>query len=137
MVWVKVRDGGAVTAEGTVRVSGELDLSKAHLQSVIDQKPSQERGADSQDPLDGLGGLSDANDAGQDPQHARFVSAGDQARGGRQGKKAAIAGPSPLVKYGSLSFELKDASIDQGLGSEITGIIEEIFGGEIIGPIQD
>ena len=91
-VVTQAQDGWPIAAQGTIRVSIELDLPEAHLQGIIEKEPPQERSADPQDPLDRLRGLDDANDAGQDPQHADFVSVGDESRGRGNWKKTTVTG---------------------------------------------
>jgi hypothetical protein len=41
------------------------------------------------------------------------------------------------VEDRSLALELEDAPVNQGLAGKITGIVQEVLGGEIIGPIED
>lgn len=41
------------------------------------------------------------------------------------------------MKDRSLALKLEDAPVNQGLGGKIAGVVEEVLGGEVIGPIED
>ena len=45
-VVTQAQDGWPIAAQGTIRVSIELDLPEAHLQGIIEKEPPQERSAD-------------------------------------------------------------------------------------------
>ena len=126
--------GGA--AEGAIRITLQPDFPKSHLQRIVGEETAHERVTDIQKKLDGLSGLNRADCAWEHAQDARLASGGDQPRWRWGGIKAAVARAPVRVKDRDHSFELKDRAVDIRLFQEITGVIDQIAGVEVVRAIH-
>src|SRR5690349_17358856 len=97
MIIDQLGDGPMVAADGALRVFPEAELTELHAESVVEQQASDQRLADPEDQLHRLGGLDQADRAGQDAEDAAFGAARHQTGGWRLRIEAAIAG-SALVR---------------------------------------
>ena len=79
-------------ADGAVGIFAQLQGAEAHAESIDQQQAADQRLADAENQLDGLGRLDDADEAGQNTKHAAFGAGGNKARRWRLRVEAAIAG---------------------------------------------
>ena len=124
-------------AHRAIRVLPQLQLTELHLQGVIDQEAPDQRFADADDELDGLGGLDHADDARQHTKHAAFGAAGHESGRRRLGIEAAVARAVLGPEHGCLSFEPEDAAVGVRLAGEHAGVVHEVPGRKIIGAVED
>ena len=115
----------------------QLELAEAHGERVDEQKAADERLALAEDELDDLGGLNDADQAGQDAQHAALGAAWNHAGRRRLGIEAAIAGALARGKDAGLAFEAEDRPVDVGLAQQHAGIVDQVARGEVVSAVGD
>jgi hypothetical protein len=63
-------DRGVIAADRALRVAAQLEFAEAHRECVGQQQATDERLADAENQLDDLCRLHDAEQAGQDAEHA-------------------------------------------------------------------
>src|SRR5581483_3906613 len=117
-------------AERAIGVFRNLDVLERHLQGVINQQPAGERVPDSENFLQRLGGLQNADGAGQNAEDARFLTARYKAgRGGLRIKTtvARLRTVFLVVRFEGrqLSFEAEDAPRDQRLFEKEGGVVDQ------------
>src|SRR5918994_404076 len=108
-------DGRVLAADGAVGVLAELHLAEAHVQGVVEQKPSDERLADPEYELDGLGSLDGSDGAGKDAEHPALRAARYEPRRRRLGLEATVARAFLSVEHARLALEAEDGAVDIGL----------------------
>src|SRR5215217_7944909 len=124
--------GRILAADGAVGVLAELHLAEAHAQGVVEQKPSDERLADPEYELDGLGGLDGSYGPGKDAEHPTLRAARHEPRGRRLGIEAAVARPLLGVEHARLALEAEDGAVDVGFAQEHAGVVYEVTRREVI-----
>ncbi len=124
-------------ARRTVGVLAQPDFPEAHPKRVVDQETTDERFADPEDQLQGLGGLDGADHARQNTEHAAFSAARHQTGGRRLGVQTAVARTVLRREDGRLPLEAEDAAVGVGTPLQHAGVVHEIPGGEVVGPVED
>ena len=105
-------DSRVLAAEGALGIAPQLEFAELHVERVEQEQAVEERGAFAEDELQNLGGLDEADHAGQHAQHAALGAARDGA--GRRGLRieAAIARPPQVRREDAgLAFEAKDGAV--------------------------
>ena len=87
--------------------------------------------------LDGLIGLQRANDARQNSNDASLGAGGNESRRRRLGEEATITRRSAGVYGHCLAEELQNATVGKGLPRKHTGVVDQEFGGEVVGAVYD
>ncbi len=127
-----------LAAERALWVAPQFEFAEFEVEGVEEQEAADQREALAQGQLEGLGGLDEADNAGQDAQHAALGATGNQARGRGFGEDAAIAGAAQARgEHAGLALETEDRAIDIGLAQEHAGIVGQVACGEIVGAIHD
>src|SRR5215217_92194 len=124
--------GRVLAADGAVGVLAELHLAEAHAQGVVEQKPSDERLADPEYELDGLGGLDGSDGTGEDAEHPALRAARYESRGRRLGIQAAIARAFLGVEHARLALEAEDGAVDIGLAQKYARVVYEVTCREVV-----
>src|SRR5881397_3553481 len=106
----KIADGRMLAADGALGVALQLHLAEAHSQRVVGEEPSDERVTDAEEDLHRFGRLHHSDYAWEHAQYPRLASGGDEARRGRRGIEAAVAGTLVGSEYGSHALELEDGA---------------------------
>ena len=113
----------------------QLELAEAHGERVDKKHAPNERLALAQNELDDLSGLDDADQAGKNAQHAALGTIGHQARRGRLGIEAAVAGPLARGKDAGLALKPENRPVDVGLAREDAGIVDQVARGEVVSAV--
>ena len=87
--------------------------------------------------LDDFGGLDDADEAGQDAEHAAFRAGGNEAGRRRFRIEAAVAGALLGGEDAGLAFETEDGAVGVGLAGEHAGVVDQVARGKIVGAVGD
>src|SRR5579875_1023277 len=124
-------------ASRTVRVFVETQLTELTSESIIGHHATHQWLTQVEQKLDGLGRLQDADDAGQNAQHASLGAAWSQRGRRRLRIKAAIARPLVGFEDGQLPLKAEDAAMNNGLVRDDGGVVEQIARGEVVGAIDD
>ena len=74
---------------------------------------------------------------GRTPRTPPSAHDGTVAGGGGSGKDAAVARPLRGVEDGRLPFETEDRGPDVRLSQEDAGVVDEVAGREVVGPVGD
>lgn len=108
------------------------------VQTVINEKLSDERAPDMENELQNLSGLHEADLSGNDPQNTDLASC-ESAPGARDfGYHTPKAGAaSPWIKHARLSFKLDCGSEDKRFSSKECCIIKQEFCGEVVRAVHD
>ena len=131
-------DGRVLAAEGALGVAPELEFAELHVQRVEQEQAVEERSALAEDELQNLGGLDEADDAGQHAEHAALGAARDRAGRRRFGIEAAIARPAQVRREDAgLAFEAEDGAIHVRLPEQHAGVVGEVAGGEVVRAVHD
>src|SRR5437773_195741 len=72
-----------LAAGDALGVAGELELAELHAEGVVLEEAADQRLADAEDELDRLGGLDEADHAGEHAEDAGLVARGGHAGRGR------------------------------------------------------
>ena len=128
---------GLCAADGALGILAQLELAEAHGERVDQKQAPNERLALAEDELDDLSGLNDADQAGENAQHAALGATWHQAGRRRLGIEAAVAGPLARGEDAGLAFEAKDGAVDVGLAREHAGIVDQVAGGKVVGAVGD
>src|SRR5205823_6149645 len=107
-------DSWIVAADGALGISADLEFLKTHLQGVVENQSADQRRTLSQDQLDRFGRLEEANQAGQDAQHAALGTAWYLAGWRRFRVQAAVARPVRREEHRRLPIEAEDAAVNVG-----------------------
>src|SRR5207245_7759171 len=67
----------------------------------------------------------------------RLVSGRYEAGRGRHRIEAPIAGPAAGGEHREHPFELEDRAVDVRLAGEMAGVVDEVAGREVVGPVHD
>ena len=129
--------GGIGPADGAVRILADAHLAVVHLEGVIDLQAPQQRIADAGEELDGLGDLDGADARAQDAEYAALGARRHHAGGRGLGVEAAIAGAVLGPEDARLPVESVDRAPDIRLAQQHAGVVDEVAGGEVVGPIDD
>ena len=124
-------------ADRALGVLAELELAELHLQRVEQQQPADQRVADPDDQLDDLVGLERADDPGQHAEHAALGAGRHQARRRRLREEAAVARPLRSPEDRDLALETEDRAVDVGLAQHHAGVVDQVAGREVVGPVHD
>ena len=130
LIWVRA-------AGGAVGVLAQLERAEVHAERVDQQQAADERVADAEDELDDFGGLDDADEAGENAEHAAFRAGGDEAGRRRLGIEAAVAGACLGGEDAGLAFEAEDGAVGVGLAGEDAGVVDQVAGLEVVGAVGD
>src|SRR5690606_19851331 len=125
--------GWRITADRTLGIAAQLQLAEAHPQGVVDEKAADERLPGTEDELDGLGCLNDADDAWQ---HAEYPTLGaTRHEAGRRWFRveAAVAGAALRGEDGCLALEAEDAAVRVGLAEQHARVVDEVARREVVG----
>ncbi len=135
---------GGVAGQRIFRVPGDRHDFEPARQRVVNEKPAGEAFADAEDLLDDLGCLQGADDARHRPEHANLGTVGDEALGRRFRKYAAqrrIGCPGCIffvrLEQRDVAVERSERRISERPLCQITGVGDEIAGGEIVGTVGD
>ena len=74
---------------------------------------------------------------GQHAEHAALGAARHQSRRRRLGVEAAVAGPFLGVEHRRLALEPEDAAVDVRLAQQHAGVVHQVAGREVVGPVDD
>ena len=103
--------GRVGAADGALGIFAQLQGAEAHAERVDQQQTADERLADAEDQLDGLGGLDDSDEAGQDAEYATLSAGGNQPWRWRLGVEAAVARAFLGAEDAGLAFEAEDGAV--------------------------
>ncbi len=101
------------------------------------RKRPDQRLADAEDELHGLGGLDRADEPGQDAEHARLGAARDEPGRRRLRIQAAVAGAVLGREHRRLPLEAEDAAVDVRLAEQHAGVVDEVARREVVGAVDD
>jgi hypothetical protein len=134
----QLRNGGVRAADGAVGILAELEFAEAHAQRVDQQQAADEGLALAEDKLDDLGGLDDADKAGEYAKHSTLGAGGHEARRRRLRIEAAVAGAILGGEDAGLALEAEDRSVGIGLvAAEHAGVVHEVAGLEVVSAVSD
>src|SRR5215210_1141058 len=130
-------DRRVLTADGAFRVLAEFHLAQAHAQRVVEHETSDERLADPEYELDGLGSLDGADGARQYSKYPALGAARDEAGRRRLGIEAAVARAFLGVEHTRLALEAEDRAVDVGLVQEDARVVHQVTGREVVRAVDD
>ena len=138
LIIYQFRDRGIVAADWAGRVAADFERVEVHLQGVVHQQATDERVALTENEFDDFSGLHEANRAGQNAQHACFVSRRRQICRRRRGVQASVARPLVVARIDrDLALESENAAIHDGLFQEHARVVDQISRWEIVASIDD
>ncbi|MNL53687.1 hypothetical protein D3C87_1769510 [compost metagenome] len=114
------REGGAIAAQGTIRIGRHRHLVEAGPQPVHQEQAPRQGRADAQDELQDLVGLQRPQDPGQGAEHPGLRAVRRSAR--RLGIQAAIAGASRFEDR-ELALEPVEARLHQRLAEQPARVV--------------
>ena len=132
-----VGDGRVVAADRALGVAAEADLRELRLERVEEEQAADERLADPERELQRLVGLERADDPGQDAEDAALGAARGQLRRRRLREEAAVARPLLRLEDRRLALEAEDRAVDDRDAVPHGGVVQEVAGGEVVGPVDD
>src|SRR5829696_4274108 len=124
--------GRILAADGAVGVLAKFHLAEAHAQSVVEQKPSDERLADPEYELEGLGGLDGSDGAGKDAEHPALRATRYEPRRRRLGIEATVARTFLGIEHACLALEAEDGTVDIGLAKKYARVVHEVTCREVV-----
>ena len=124
-----------IATNRATRVPGDCYLSPIHLHRVKEQQPTTERVSPPQHQLDHLEGLNRSYDPWQNPQYTCLRTIRDQTRRRRLSKEASVTRSAVGRKHRGLALPTEDRSVDVRLSQEHTGVVDEVPGREVVGPV--
>ena len=125
--------GRIFSAERTGPVLSKIEHPKIRVQGIVDEQSSLQRLSHAEYELEHLRGLDQADLSGHNTQDADLTSGRDQPIRWRNGPYTTQAGSAASrMKQARLTFESRGSAIDIGFSREETGIIHQIFRGEIV-----
>ena len=124
-------------ADWALRIFSQLQRAEAHAECVDQQQTTDERLADAEDQLDGLGCLDDSDEAGQDAEYATLSAGGNQSWRWRFGVEAAVARAFLGAEDAGLAFEAEDGAIRIRFVQKNTGIVDQVAGLEVVCAVGD
>lgn len=108
-------DGRVVATYRAIFVAANFECVEVHLQGVVHQQTTDEWIPLTEYEFDNFCGLHEANCAGQNTQHACFVSRRCQVCRRWRGIEAAVARPLAVARvHRDLTFKAEDAAIHDG-----------------------
>ena len=91
--------GGMRAADRAVGILAQLELAEAHVERVDEEQAADERLAFAEDELDDLSGLDDADEAGQNAEHAAFGADWERGRAAAvRDRGSGSRGPASVAK---------------------------------------
>ena len=131
-------DGWVVAAYRAICVAANFECVEVHLQGVVHQQATDEWIPLTEYEFDNFCGLHEANCAGQNTQHARFVSRRCQVCRRWRGIEAAVARPLAVARvHRDLTFKAEDAAIHDGFFEEDTRVVDQIARWEVVASVDD
>ena len=130
-------DGRMRAADRAVGILAQLQRAEVHAQRVDQQQAADQRLADAEDQLDDLGRLDDADEAGQNAEHATLRAGGNEPGRRRLRVEAAIARAFLGGEDAGLSFEAEDGAVGVGLADQDAGVVDEVARLEVVGAVGD
>src|SRR6266480_8065086 len=129
----RCKDRWILTANWTLRIAPQIELSKFDLECVEVKQPSNQGLANTDNELDRLNGLQHSDYPGQHSEHARLRAVRYRIRRRGFRKKAPVAGSAQVRReHGRLPFEPKYRAVHIWLLLENTDVVGQITRGEII-----
>ena len=129
-------DGRMIAAHRALGIAPQLQFAEPHRQRIIEHQPADQRLADAQDQLHGLGGLNQPDRSGQNAEHPAFGAAWNQAGRWRLRIQAAIAGAAGIREDRGLTLEAEDGSVHVRLLKQHARVVHQIARREVIGSIH-
>ena len=119
------------------RILPDPEPFEIHIERVHQQQLADQRLPDPQQQLDRLGRLDGPHQPGQHTQHPALGAVRDGARGRGIPEKTAVAGPVRGGEHRRLALEPEDAAIGVRHAGQYAGIVDQVPGREIVGPVHD
>ena len=129
-------NGRLLATESTVGALDKVEALPLHREGIEGEKAVGEQIAHVSKIFDTLGGLNGAQHAGDRAEHAYGGAGLYVFLGGRLGKQATVAGGAGHVSH-QLSAIATDTAHGKGFPQEHTGIVDQVFRGEIVGAVDD
>src|SRR6185437_15246375 len=120
----------------TFWVARHLQHTEGKAQRVDEEQATDQRGAQTQDELHGLGRLDRPHQPRQDAEHTGLSATRYQAGRGRFAEQAAIARASGRGEDRGLAFEPEDAAVYVGPLRQHAGVVHEVARGEVVASID-
>src|SRR5262249_28159431 len=120
----QLRNGRVRTADDTVGIFAQLELSKTHPQSVDQEEAPDQRLSTAENELDRLSRLNDAEQPRQDPEDSPLRAGGHESRRRRLRVETPVARALLRPEHRCLPFETKDRSVDVRLAGEDAGVVD-------------
>src|SRR5262245_45680531 len=140
----EIAEAGIAAVQRIVGVPAISDRAHPRLERIIEEQPADEAIANLKQLLHHFDRGKRADDARDRPENAGLGAWRDRAFRGRLGEEAAIGGARLAPLVGLESAEGRDVTVerteggeDERLLGEITGIVDEIARGEIVGAVSD
>ena len=130
-------DRGVIAADRALGILAQLQFAEAHAERIDQQQAADERVAFAQNELDDLSGLDDADQAGQNAQHAAFSATRHQAGRRRLRIEAAVAGAVLGREDAGLAFKAEDRAVRIRLAQQYAGIVDQVARGKVVGAVGD
>src|SRR5579884_2042975 len=125
------------SADRAIGVLAQLQLAELHAQGVYEQQAAYQRFAFTENELDDLGRLNDAEQSGQNSEHTALRARRDKPRRRRFRIEATVARAFLGGEDAGLPFKAEDGGIGIRLSAEHAGIVDEIARGEIVRAVGD
>ena len=124
-------------ADRAVGILPQLKIAEVHAERVDQQKTTDERLANTEDQLDGLGGLDDADKPRQNAEDAALRAGRHEARRWRLRIQAAIARAFGQAEDAGLTLKAEDGAVGVGLAEQNAGIVDEVTRLKVVGAVRD
>src|SRR5690606_11361756 len=130
-------DRRVLAAGGALGVATQLQRPEGHSQRVVREQSADEGIPLPEDELDRLGSLQRADDAAQDPEHARLGARRREVGRRRLRIEAAVAGTDERLERRHLAVEAENRAMHHRDAVEQRGVVHEVVRREVVAAVDD